>query len=222
MKEKIDQINQSIEEKRNRLKEKTERYFATINIPSNTDTLTSKNAVKNGGVPPISYILYGVAGLSAFGALASDSKILCLGVAAAGAFGGYKLSKKKGKITTPVSNSSPNDNIVFIKNEVISKVLESVKKITQEWEEFMELKQREIQSIISTSSLNESEKDLLSSKVYIYEIIDISISEFSSMVNASVSTIDIKQKHVLYKNKVISAIDKAAAKQVAKYNSLKI
>jgi hypothetical protein len=222
MKEIINQINQSIEEKSNRLKEKTERYFAAINIPSSSNTQQSRNIKTNGSVPPISYVLYGIAGLSTVGALASESKIMCLGVAVASAFGGYSISKKMGIKTTPVSRSSPNENIGFVKNEVISKVLDAVKKITEEWEEFMELKQREIQSVISTSSLNENEKDLLSSKVFIFEIIDISISEFSSMVNTSVSAIDIKQKLEVYKDKVVSAIDEAAAKQKDKYNSLNL
>ena len=113
-----------------------------------------------------------------------------------------------------------NVNIGFIKNDVTSKVLDSVKKITHEWEEFMELKPKEVQSAISSSSLSDSEKDSMASKVFIYEVIDISISEFSSAMNASTNTTDIKNNLSAYKAKVISAIEQAANKQISKYESL--
>lgn len=220
MKERINQINQSIEEKQNRLKEKVERYFASIVIPSG-DTLHQRNSTsKNESTPPISYILYGVSALSAFSALVSDSKVLCLGMAAASAFGGYKLSKRAHSSKNKVSNNLTNVNIDSIKNEITSKVIDSIKKITQEWEEFMELKQREIQEAIANSALNDSEKDVQSSKVFIYEIIDISLLEVTSMINKSVDTTEIKQVLSTYKEKVKSAIDIATHKQISKYNSL--
>lgn len=218
MKENISIINQSIEEKRNRLKEKAERYFASITISPNCNQLQKEVTTTNGNIPPISYILYGSALLAGIGAIASEAKALCLSISAASAFGGYKLSK------CPTSNKASimhsNVNIGFIKNDVTSNVLDSVKKITQEWEEFMELKQREVQSAISSSSLSDSEKDSMASKVFIYEVIDISISEFSSAMNASTNTTDIKNNLSAYKAKVISAIEQAANKQISKYESL--
>ena len=220
MKERIRQINQSIEEKQNRLKEKVERYFASIVIPSD-DTLQQRNSTsKNKSAPPISYVLYGISALSAIGAITSDSKVLCLGVAAASAFGGYKLSKHANLSEDKVAISTTNANVGSIKNEVTSKVVDSVKKITQEWEEFMELKQHEIQGAIANSNLNGNEKDTQSSRVCIYEVIDISLSELSSTINKSADATEIKQKLSAYKGKVKSAIDNAAHKQISKYNSL--
>ena len=220
MKERISQINRSIEEKQNRLKEKAERYFASIVIPSD-DTLRQGNSTsKNESAPPISYVLYGISALSAIGALTSASKVLCLGVAAASAFGGYKLSKRVNLSGDKDAINTTNANVDSIKNEVTSKVIDSIKKITQEWDDFMELKQCEIQSTIANSNLNDNEKDILSSKVFIYEIIDISLSEASSMINKSVDAPEIKQKLLAYKEKVKSAIDNAAHKQISKYNSL--
>lgn len=224
MKEIISQINQSIEEKRDRLKEKTERYFASITIPAGNTLQRSGVANKSKGVPPLSYILYGVAGISAIVAIASDSKdlykALCLAITAASASGGYILSKQSRTAKDNDSSYLHNVNIESLKNEVTSKVLDSVKKITQEWERFMELKQQEIRSVIAKSSLTDSEKDLLSSKVFIYEVISIRISEFSSMVNMSATTTELTQKIATYKDKVIAAIDSAAVKQILKYNSL--
>lgn len=218
MKEKINQINHSIEEKRDRLKEKAERYFAAIIIPSNSTIQQREVTTNRGNIPPISYILYGIAGLSAVGTLASDSKVLCLGIAAASAYGGYKLSKST--TSNKVSIQSSNINISSTKNEVTSKVLDAVKHITQEWDEFMEIKQREVQSAISSSSLSDSEKESMSSKVFIYEVIDISISEFASMINPISTESNLKTQLDLYKRKVLSAIDSAVMKQIAKYESI--
>lgn len=221
MKEKINQLNQSIAEKRDRLKEKAEQHFDSIKIPSGTSHLHPQQdgANKKGSTPPISYILYGVAGLSTIGVMASDSRILCLGVAITSAFCGYKLSKSGSSMSsTPDTNSDLN--ISSLKNEIITKVLDSVKKTTNEWESFMELKQKEVQSIIASSSISESQKDELISKTYLYEVIDISISEFSSMVNSAVSVLDVKQYLTSYKSKLLTAIDSAANKQIGKYRSL--
>lgn len=220
MKEKIIQINSSIEEKRNRLKEKVDRYFASIRtLSSESSPQQSLVTNKNNSVPPISYILYGFAGLSVIGTLATNSKLLCLGIAAVSAFGGYKLSKQNS--CTPHSINTPtNSNIATIKNDVTSKILDSVKRITSEWEEFMEQNQKEIQNVISASSLSDSEKDTLISQVFIYEVIDISISEFSSMINSVSNTAELKQKMALYKSKLINAIDIAADKQIKKYKNL--
>lgn len=220
MKERINQINQSIDEKRNRLMEKAERYFASIIIPSNSAIQQRDVTANSGNVPPIAYILYGIAGLSAVGALASDSRVLWFCVAAASAFVGYKLSKRAYSSENNVSINLMTVNIGSVKNDVTSKVLESIKKITQEWDDFMVLKQREIQGIITNSSLNNDEKDSLSSKVFIYEVIDISVSEMTSMINKCADVAEIKQALSIYKEKVKSAIDAAANKQISKYNSL--
>lgn len=163
-------------------------------------------------------MLYGVAGLSAIGAITSDSKFMCLGLAAISVLGGYKLSQV-GNADTSIQTVAV-DTIGSLKNEVVSKVLDSVKRTTKEWEDFMESKQKEIQTVLATSSENEEIKDAMYSKVFIYEIIDISISEFSNLINTSNSISDIRQNLSLYKVKLLSAIDNAANKQIAKYNSL--
>lgn len=220
MKEKINQINQSIEEKRDRLREKIERSFSTIVIPSNRTKPQGNSSSKKDSLPPISYILYGVAGLAALGSFASDSKILCLGVAAASAYGGYRLSKKATTSGENTSSYSQIVNIGSVRNEITSKVLDSVKLINKEWEEFMELKQKEVLSSISTSSYSDNEKDSMSSKIFVYEVIDISISELSSMINTSTDVSEIINILSSYKEKVLSAIDDASRKQMLKYNSL--
>ena len=217
MKEKIEKINLLIAEKRDRLKEKTERYFDNIRVPV-SPSISSASQSKQGNIPPISYILYGIAGISAFFAVTTDSKMLYTGIAAASAFGGYKLSQNGS------SSDSLSDEIVptlsTVKTNATSEVVESVKKTTKEWDEFMELKQKEMQTLIDMSSLDKDQKDTLASKIFIYEVIDISIAEFLNIINSATDQADIKQKINAYKEKVLNAIDNTANKQIAKYSSL--
>lgn len=232
MKEKINQINRSIEETRDRLKEKVERYFLAITVPNGQLPQQSVQRSKDAKTPPISYMLYGVAGLSfilTIASIASEaseaseaskaSKLLYLAAAAACAYGGYKLSHKN-KSNTSASSSSQVLDIDSLKNDVRTKVRESVTKTTKEWEQFMEMNQKEVQSAISSSSLNEAEKDSLLSKVYVYEVIGISLSDFLFMLNAAKDLSAIKQSIASYKAMLLDAIDKAAEKQIGKYNSL--
>lgn len=235
MKEKINQINRSIEETRDRLKEKVERYFLAITVPNGQLPQQSVQRSKDAKTPPISYMLYGVAGLSfiltiaSIASIASEaseaseaskaSKLLYLAAAAACAYGGYKLSHKN-KSNTSASTSSQVLDIDSLKNDVRTKVRESVTKTTKEWEQFMEMNQKEVQSAISSSSLNEAEKDSLLSKVYVYEVIGISLSDFLFMLNAAKDLSAIKQSIASYKAMLLDAIDKAAERQIGKYNSL--
>lgn len=229
MKEKINQINRSIEETRDRLKEKVERCFLAITVPNGQLPQQSVQGSKDAKTPPISYMLYGVAGLSfilTIASIASEaseaskaSKLLYLAAAAACAYGGYKLSHKN-KSNTSASSSSQVLDIDSLKNDVRTKVRESVTKTTKEWEQFMEMNQKEVQSAISSSSLNEAEKDSLLSKVYVYEVIGISLSDFLFMLNAAKDLSAIKQSIASYKVMLLDAIDKATEKQIGKYNSL--
>lgn len=222
MKEKVYQISQSIDEKRNRLKEKTERSFVIAIASLGNEQKQYQYDKNSGNVHPISYILYGVAGVSAIGAIFTGFtgiRIISLGLAVACAYGGYKISEGRNR-KTPRPNHASSVNIGSLKNETMSKVLDIVKKTTNEWDEFMELKQKEIQSAIASSSLNEDKKNELSSKIFLHEVIDISISDFSSMINSATSISDVKQKLDVYKSQLLVSIDNAAQKQIAKYNSL--
>lgn len=218
MKEKIQQMTQAISEKGDRLKEKVERNFSNIMIPSYAPVSTGNSSIIT-KTPPVSYLLYGAAALFAVGALSSDSKILCTLLAATSAYGGYRLSQ----INTPASNSqysSQHVNVNSQKNEITTKVIDIVKKTTQEWEEFMELKQKEIKQVISLSDLPSSEKDEMISKVFLYEIIDINLLDFSDSLTNVISSSEINAKIEAYKIKMLNAIDGAITKQIAKYNSV--
>ena len=221
MKEKIEQVNLSIDEKRMRLKEKAERYFAVITIPSNAAPKQNQPHSSKKGTPPISYLLYGIAGASAICAVTTGAKLLCLGLAAVSAFGGYRLSTPPKKSGNASASNCEHVNINAIKNEVTAKVLEAVKKVTNEWEGFMELKQKEVQAAIRSSSMDDSQKDAMLSKTFLYEVIDINISDFNSALNSASDAVAIKQHLNAYQTKLLAAIDAAANKQINNYNSLR-
>lgn len=218
MKEQINLINQSIEERRARLQEKAERKFADIVIPS-TMSMPVSNEQAHGGMPPISYILYGVAGLAAVGAIFSRAKLLFLGITAACAYGGYRTSKLKNPINTQTNHTTGSD-INSIKTEVTTKVVDAVKSTVKEWEDFMELKQKEVRLAIEGSSYSTSQKDAMMSKVYVYEIIDISLSDFTNMIKEVNNADSLKSQVSDYKSKLIKAIGDAASKQTTKYSSI--
>lgn len=218
MKENIEKINLLISEKQDRLKAKVVRSFDSIIVPTST-LPSSRSQSTRSSISPVSYILYGIAGISAICAVTTDSKLLCVGITAASAFGGYKLSQN-GHSNELQSNSLGTESLSTIKTKISSEVLESVKRTTKEWEDFMELKQKEMQILIDTSSFDDNQKDSMSSKIFVYEIIDISIADFSNMINSASNSADMKQILNTYKNKLLKAIDNAANKQITKYSSL--
>lgn len=218
MKEKIEQVNHLIEDKKERIKEKAGRAFDAIDAAPSEAMPTSAQPT-TGKIPPISYILYGIAGVSAICSATTDSKLLCAGVAAASAWGGYKFSKNGQSVDKKTTEHSPA-SFSSLKTEVTSKVLEIVKKATQEWEEFMEQKQKEIQQLIETSSIEESEKGTLRSKVFVFEVINIRLYDFLEMMSPATNAMEVKQIVNTYKDKLLKAIDQAASKQKDKYSSL--
>lgn len=215
MKEFIAQMNLAISEKRDRLKERADRLLSSIEIPTIIESNSVRKTVKT---PPIVYILYGVAGLSVVGALASDSKILFWGLAAASAFGGYKVSQNISGSTSTSPNAKPNIN--DIKSEVSTKVVDVVKSTTQEWESFMTAKQKELQNAIFNSPFSEAEKNNMTSKTFVYEVINISLLDFSNSISAVSDAFALKSALNAYKDKLLNAIDVAASRQMTKFSSI--
>lgn len=219
MKNKVNTIVQAIEQKRLDLKRNAETLFSTISVQQPRSTVSTKTN-KGKKTPPISYILYGLAGASAIGLLSGDSgisKILCLGVSAASAYGGYKLSNPAS--INPVSYNTVC-NIDTEKNDIKSKIVDSVKRITQEWEKFMEIQQKELQKAIQESNYSEQEKDDMLSKVFVYEVIDISLSEVNRLISDATDSESLKRQIQLIKTRVINAIDLSLNQQVCKYQSV--
>lgn len=219
MKTKVDIIVQSIEQKRLELKRNVETFFSTISVQQPI-SFTSSKPNKGKKIPPISYILYGLAGVSAIGIISGDSgisKLLCLGVSAASAYGGYKLSNPTMENTVSVNNVF---NIDTLKNEIKSKIVDSIKSITKDWEDFMEIQQKKLQNSIQNSEYSEQEKDAMLSKVYVYEVIDVSLSEVNRMISDATDSEYLKRQLQLIKTRIINAIDQSLNQQINKYQSV--
>ncbi|RRD79815.1 hypothetical protein EII14_05090 [Alloprevotella sp. OH1205_COT-284] len=219
MKTKIEKINLSIEEKKERLKEKAGHYFSAIIIPTSTEGRVSS---EKGANRPIVYALYGLAAVAGLGAVASESsgsKVLGLGLAAAGAYGAYRLSKNNSPEEN-IGSKTPENNMTTVKNEIVTRVNDAVKRTIAEWEEFMELKQKEVHGAIDFSELESSRKEAMSSATFTYEVIDIRLIEFSDMINGAQNAAEIKQSINDYKAKLLKAIEVAADKQIARYGAL--
>lgn len=226
MKEKITQINASIDEKcgdlrkkADALREKADKEFSAMTATASATPATGSEA-RPKSTPPISYILYGAAAASVVGAMCSDdSKTPLFLLAAACAAGGYKLSGKGQTPSTVNSTNAPDGNLDTVKSRIDSKVLDTVKAISQEWEMFMEQKQGEVQQIVR-ESVAEAELDEKLSKVCLYEIIDIRTSSFLASSSHAGTPSELKQAVDQFHQELRSAIDKAAESQKAKYSSL--
>ncbi|MDO4462234.1 MAG: hypothetical protein Q4C30_07045 [Bacteroidia bacterium] len=213
MKDKIIQINNAIEAKRSQLKNDVETKFKTININNNKENQQTTIVPHKSKTPPISYILYGVAGLSAL-SLSFTGTVF----AAASAFCGYKLSQNKK--TSSQTPSSTNIDVSSAKTYTSTKILEIVKSITNDWDNYMEARQKDVQNFITISPMPDSEKDTLMSKVFVYEIIDIKISELSNALNSASRIEELQSIISNFQNRLLLAIDKACNQQIERYKSI--
>ncbi len=223
MKKIIETINRSITVKCNQLKNEVNMGFSSIVLP-NSLPLAPQTSSSKSTTPPISYILYGVAGLSAIGAFtASDNgsigpKLLGLGFAALCAIGGYKFSKPAAK--EEVVTGSPNINLDNYKNDVSSKVISILKKVSEEWDDFMQANKNQLQLAINNSELDATTKDEMMNKIFIHEVFDIRLADFNKHINLVNTITDLKTTIESFKEKVLTDIDNAVKKQINKYNSM--
>lgn len=217
MKDKIREITDVINNKSHDLANKVERFFSGIDIPSDS---SAPVPVRKKSTPPIAYLLYGVAGLSAIGGFCSDetsARVMCFGAAAASAYGGWRFGQKA---SCPTTSNNERVNINSLKNDITAKVLDSVKRTKSEWETFMETQQNDLQSFIQNSDLNAEKKDSMMSKIFVYEVLDINMSDFNNRMR-DVSDIAMLRSVInTFKLKMKQAIDSATQKQIEKYKSL--
>lgn len=220
MKEKIQNINQLIENKRSSLKENASRSFENITFPTAIVNSRRKYKSGNGKTPGLTYILYATAIVLAIIAIFTDEgNILFWILAILSAIIGFAFSKRSASLK--INETSPHSvNLPAIKTDTISKGIDVVKKTTREWDEFMEKEQKEVFAAIDSSDLSDSEKDKLSSKIFSYEVIDVNLSDLMSMINSSRSISDIQKNLASFKMKMLSAIDTAANSQINRYRSL--
>jgi hypothetical protein len=218
MKNQVEAIIQAIRSEQTALNEQAARRFEVIS--ANVRGASSLPSKEPKGAPPISYILYGVAGLSAIGTLSSESstsRALCGCLTVASAYFGYKSSTGAGH-STPIPAEQPH--ISQVKSEVTDKVNDAVKRLSDDWRRFMEKQQNDLQQAIQASSLSTDEKDEKLSKIFVYEVMDISLLELSKLIGNAQDANSVKQQLSLCQSKVTQAIAQAVEKQIEKYQSV--
>ena len=220
MKEKIKQINQSIAIKRDRLKDQATRSFESITLPTAPAVSHGTSVSSVTKTPGLTYVLYAITvALVIIGICSEGSTLLMFILAVFSAIGGFLFAKRQTTTSVAVPSTLSAD-LNSIKSNVISQGIDSVKGITQDWDEFMEKKQKEMYDAIDSSNLSESQKDGLSSRIFSYEVIDINLSDLMTKINSATSVSEIQQRLDSYKTQLMNAIDIAAEKQMNKYNSL--
>lgn len=216
MKEQITRINASIDAKRQLLKEKADRQFSTIQtIAGSSQRMPQVQANKPKPTPPISYILYGIAGVALLGTLVAESKSPLALLTVASAAGGYWLSRPKQK---PAPQTA-GDTLDTTRSRVVEKVVDTVKNISNEWETFMAQMQKEVQQVMR-ENVQEDLQDEMLAAVCLYEILDIRTSAFLDAANRADSPEQLRQVVASFNQSLSEAIDKAAEKQKGKYSAL--
>ena len=60
----------------------------------------------------------------------------------------------------------------------------------------------------------------MTSKTFVFEVINISLLDFSNSISHIADTFALKSAVNVYKGKLLSAIDMAASRQMTKYSSI--
>lgn len=218
MNEDLKSIIQSIGSKSVDLKSYVIHHFSLIVVPRHFPRSNNKSSESQ--KIPASTLLYGLSALSAIGAVATSAKVLCLGLAVASGYAGYKLSKNSHNESEEKNGSSVD--LSEVKNNVTTKVIDIIKHVSNTWDSFMELNQKKVHKLIEDSSLTSSEKDVMMSKVLVHDVIDVRISDFSTSI-MSVNTLESLNSVVEdFKNKILTEIDEVSQKQIEIYQSVKL
>lgn len=213
------QISQEIDQQKQALTQQVEGAFAQHLQPS-APQLT---VVQKRSIPPISYILGGIAAfccvsslISMTGEKASITKgVLSLGCAAASAWGAFKTAKPAQGSSSP----APSSQQTVTKSQLIADINALMKKLDTAWENFMMEKQTAVRASIDALPQDDKAKQSLLSKIYTYEIIDISLLELIETINAA-SDADLSGVSKTCRNNILTAIEQTTERQKQKYTSL--
>ena len=94
-----------------------------------------------------------------------------------------------------------------------------MKKLDTAWEDFMMEKQTAVRASIDALPKDDKARQSLLSKIYTYEIIDISLLELIETINAA-SDADLSGVAKTCRNNILKAIEQTTERQKQKYTSL--
>lgn len=102
------------------------------------------------------------------------------------------------------------------KSQLIADINALMKKLDTAWENFMMEKQTAVRASIDALPQDDKAKQSLLSKIYTYEIIDISLLELIETINAA-SDADLSGVAKTCHNNILKAIEQATERQKQKY-----
>lgn len=198
-----------------RLQQVAHSMISAINVK--TTSSVSVQEANAGKKPPISTILYGASVVSAIVALAGDKKLPWLIAAGACAYGGYKLGHKVPQSTIQNGQKGSVEDISSIKTKTMSTLIDIKKQVSKEWESFMEQKQVEVKSAITSSNLSEQEKSEWLSRIFVYDVLDISMSDINRNMGQAISIDDVMRNIKEFETTITKALRTAEQSQIARY-----
>jgi len=228
MKQQIEQIIKAITNKRNELVDEARNKFDNIQISDRKSPSVPKQG-KRHQTPPISYILYGVGGLSLISALCADSdetgtKITMGIICAACIVGGYALGQKSASKSPVKTTTNSANTFRGTKDFVANNVSKSVELVVKAWDNFMASKKAEIQRLLRESAIPQDKLDELISKTLFTETIDVSLMDYKAKLAGVAEDADeaqnLKRVKQECRDSFIAKIDEAANKQIAAYKSI--
>lgn len=219
MQQAIEQVSLEIRQQQPLLLEQVERTFA----PFLTTATPQPVVVTKKKTPPITYICGALsAGFAAWGAVQLTNEkssglgaFVSIGVAAASAYGAYRTLPKK-QLQPAAASAAPQG---VSKHTVIDALNQLVRKIDQTWEDFMVGEQKKVRESIEALSIDTNAKLDLQSKIYTYEIVDVSLRELIANINDA-SEAELPMAVRACAQQLKTAIEKAVADQLQKYAAL--
>ena len=111
----------------------------------------------------------------------------------------------------------PIIDIERLKSDVSSKEsYRYFRKVTDEWDEYMQHNKNNLQDAINQSTLNENQKDEMTNRIFIHEVFDISMADFNTRMNTARTVAEIKSAIETFRSKMLNAIESTGRKQMEK------
>lgn len=219
----IDELKRSIQEKGRSLANELKNSIIQITIPQGSSQANQPTASMD--VPSRPWLLLGsVATIASLGGIMAGEKEWPYWVGACGLVSlGVGVSKWR---KTSVAPTKPTVNYEETKDFVISKCSTLIDHCVLQWDQFMQAKKNEVQSLIRQSTLTESQKEEQMFFTYYPNSINLNTRMLIDDLNAIpedgsfvVRLMQAKQRYALATE---TAVLETVKKQIEEYSKIKI
>lgn len=219
----IDELNETIGAKGRSLANELKNSILQITIPQTSKPVSSTAASED--VPSRPWLLLGgAATIAGLGGMVAGQKEWPYWVGVCGlaslAMGAYKSTKSSVKTTKPTVNYEE------AKDFVISKCSTLIDHCVHQWDQFMQVKKDEVQTLIKQSVLSESQKEEQMFYTYYPNSINLNTRMLIDDLNAIpeddsflIRLIQVKQRYALATE---TAVLETVKKQMEEYSKIKI